>query len=76
MKTLMIDMDNVITDGNVLQIISEEIGRDIKVGDTFYLQNLIENKEYYKKMTIFIFIQYFFSKINNKIKKQKIRKNY
>ena len=45
MKTLMIDMDNVITDGNVLQIISEEIGRDIKVGDTFYLQNLIENKE-------------------------------
>ena len=45
MKTLMIDMDNVITDGNVLQIISDEIGREIKVGDTFYLQNLIENKQ-------------------------------
>ena len=44
MKTLMIDMDNVITDGNVLKIISDEIGREIKVGDTFYLQNLIENK--------------------------------
>jgi sortase A len=36
MKTLMIDMDNVITDGNVLQIISDEIGRDIEIGDTFY----------------------------------------
>ena len=44
MKTLMIDMDNVITDGNILQIISKELGREIKVGDTFYLQNLIEDK--------------------------------
>ena len=42
MKTLMIDMDNVITDGNVLDIISNELGREVKVGDTFYLQNLIE----------------------------------
>lgn len=45
MKTLMIDMDNVITDGNILTIMEKHIKRDIKDGDTFYLQNLIEDKE-------------------------------
>ena len=47
MKTLMIDMDNVITDGNVLQIISDEIGRDIEIGDIFYLQNLLKIKNHF-----------------------------
>ncbi len=45
MKTLMIDMDNVITDGAYLGIIEQTIGRKIEVGDTFFLQELLPDKD-------------------------------
>lgn len=45
MKTLMIDMDNVITDGNILNILERYIERPIQDGDTFYLQNLVIDKD-------------------------------
>lgn len=45
MKTLMIDMDNVITDGNILTLLEKYIERPIKDGDTFYLQNIVVDKE-------------------------------
>ena len=51
MKTLMIDMDNVITDGKVFELIESRINRKIKDNDTFFLQNLLENKkEFYEQI--------------------------
>ena len=44
MKTLMIDMDNVITDGKVFEMIESRINRKIKNNDTFFLQDLLEDK--------------------------------
>lgn len=47
MKTLMIDMDNVITDGIFLELINEFLNSNYKLSDlkNYYLQELIEDKK-------------------------------
>ena len=51
MKTLMVDMDNVITDGKVFEMIESRINRKIKENDTFFLQELLDNKkDFYEEL--------------------------
>ena len=51
MKTLMIDMDNVITDGKIFNMIESRINRKIKEHDTYFLQELLEDKtDFYKEL--------------------------
>ena len=47
MKTLMIDMDNVITDGIFLDLINEFLGTNYKLNDlkNYYLQELVDDKK-------------------------------
>lgn len=47
MKTLMVDMDNVITDGIFLDLINEFLGTNYKLLDlkNYYLQELISDKK-------------------------------
>lgn len=51
MKTLMIDMDNVITDGKIFNMIESRINRKIKEHDTYFLQELLEDKtDFYEEL--------------------------
>ena len=47
MKTLMVDMDNVITDGIFLDLINEFLGKNYRLNDlkNYYLQELIEDRK-------------------------------
>ena len=47
MKTIMVDMDNVITDGNFTNFLEEFLGKKINVNDSkvYYRQELIKGKE-------------------------------
>lgn len=47
MKTIMVDMDDVITDGNFTNFLEEFLGKKINVNDSkiYYRQELIEGKE-------------------------------
>ena len=47
MKTIMIDMDDVITDGNFTNFLEEFLGKKINVNDSkvYYRQELIKGKE-------------------------------
>lgn len=47
MKTLMVDMDDVITDGKFFSLICEFLGQDINRDDVkdYYLQTLIEDRK-------------------------------
>lgn len=47
-ETLMIDMDNVITDGCFFEYIGEFLGRDLKEENvtTYFLQELVEDRKY------------------------------
>ena len=47
MKTIMVDMDDVITDGNFTNFLEEFLGKKFNVNDSkiYYRQELIEGKE-------------------------------
>lgn len=53
MKTIMIDMDDVITCDNFIKIISQYLGYDVSYDDvkTYYIQDVLEDKkeEFFEK---------------------------
>ena len=47
MKTLLVDMDNCITDPKILEYINKFLNTDYKLEDQtdFYLQNLVKDRK-------------------------------